>query len=204
MCMENVLFLGSKSQARQQLLREANIPFELVEQEAQEESCDWGLPLIRLVEEIARHKMNNIVLPTVQEGQRSFVLTADTLSQDADGNIQGKPIDRIDATAKIKAARLGSRLATAFCLDRKVYYSGTWEIDKRIVRVVTAEYLFDVPDEWIERYFAHSHAFISSNAIAIEEYGSQFLKQISGSYSAIVGLPMFELREALEDLEFFS
>lgn len=202
--MENVLLLGSKSQARQDLLREANVPFKTCEHEAEEKSCDWGLPLIKLVEEIARHKMDHVMLHNGKEGQRCFVLTADTLSQDADGTIQGKPVNRVDAISKIKAARLGSRLATAFCLDRKIYYSGTWKIDKRIVRVVTAEYLFIIPDFWIERYLSNSRGFTSSNAIAVEGYGAQFLKHISGSYSTIVGLPMFELREALEDLAFFS
>lgn len=202
--MSNILFLGSKSQSRQQLLREANIPFEVIRQEAEEKSCDWGLPLVQLVEQIALAKMDHVQLQEGKEGQQCFVLTADTLGQTAQGAIEGKPVDREDAIRKIKAARAGSRLATAFCLDRKVWQGSKWEIDKRIVRVVTAEYLFDVPDHWIERYLTHSRGFICSNAIAVEEYGAQFLKRASGSYSAIVGLPMFELREALDELGFFD
>lgn len=201
--MRNKLLLGSKSLARQQLLREANVPFEIVEQGAQEGSCNWRLPLVKLVEQIAIYKMDYVKLPSGRDGQYCFVLTADTLSQDADGTIQGKPIDRADAIAKIKSACAGSTLATAFCLDKRVYQSGTWKIEKRIVRVVTAEYLFVVPDDWVERYLQYSRGFISSNAIAVEGYGAQFLKQVSGSYSVIVGLPMFELREALNELNFF-
>jgi septum formation protein len=202
--MHNKLLLGSKSRSRQQLLRDANIPFEIVEQDAQEGSCNWGLPLVKLVEQIALYKMDHVKLPIGHDGQFCFVLTADTLSQDADGTIQGKPIDHADAIEKIKSARTGSIIATAFCLDRKIYQGGRWEIEKRIIRVVTAGYLFVVPDDWIEYYLKYSQGFISSNAIAVEGYGAQFLKQVSGSYSVIVGLPMFELREALGELNFFA
>jgi len=202
--MKNVLLLGSKSKARQQLLTEANIPFTVIQQEAEERECDWGLPLVQLVEEIALHKMNHVKLPEGQEGQYAFVLTADTLSQDPDGTIQGKPIDCQDAVAKIKTARNGARLATGYCLDRKVYQGGQWKLDRRIVHVVTADYIFDVPDHWIERYLEHSQGFVSSNAIAVEGYGAQFLKQVIGSYSTIVGLPMYELRNSLDEIAFFE
>ncbi len=201
--MKNILLLGSKSQSRKQLLQEAQISFKVIPQEAKEEECDWGLPLVKLVEHIALHKMDHVSLEKGEEDERAFVLTADTLSQLPDGTIQGKPTDKDDAIAKIKAARTGSRLATAFCLDRKIVEDGLWKLDKRIVHVVTADYFFDVPDSWIERYLESSRGFTSSNAIAVEGYGAQFFKEMSGSYSTIVGLPMFEVRQALDSFDFF-
>ena len=67
------------------------------------------------------------------------------------------------------------------------------------------EYKFVIPDEWIEIYLKHSLLALSaSNAIAVEGYGAQFLTAVNGSYSAIVGLPMFELRQALSDVGFFG
>jgi len=202
--MNNVLLLASKSKARQQLLTEAQIPFEVIEQDVEEKDCDWGLPLVQLVEQIALHKMNHVMLPACQEGAVLYVLTADTLSQDPDGTIQGKPVDRQDAIAKIKTARNGARLATGFCLDRKIYEDDQWKIDRRIVHTITADYIFDVPDNWIERYLDNSQVYSSSNAIGVEGYGGQFLKQVIGSYSTIVGLPMYELRQALDELGFFK
>ncbi|MCX5922118.1 MAG: Maf family protein [Candidatus Dependentiae bacterium] len=47
-------------------------------------------------------------------------------------------------------------------------------------------------------------ALEAAHTIAIEEFGAQFLKVIHGSYLTIVGLPLFELREALEELDFFD
>ena len=203
MIMKNILLLGSQSQSRQQLLREVQIPFTLVEQRADESQCDWGLPLPQLVQQVALYKMDHVVLPAGKEGEHCFVLTADTLSQDMQGNIHGKPADRDDAIAKIKAARQGSRLCTAFYLDKKVWRSGQWEIAQRIHQCVHAEYRFVVPDEWIDTYLEKSWGMTSSNAIAIEGFGGQFLQSISGSYTTVVGLPLFELREALTILGFF-
>lgn len=202
--MPHTLWLGSKSPSRQKLLTEAKIPFMLLNQDADETACDWALPLEKVVESIALHKMEHVVIPQGKEGQVAFVLTADTLSQDNEGIIHGKPEDRADAIAKIKAARKGSRLVTAFCLDKKIYKNGKWEVQKRIVKCVHAEYAFVIPDQWIDIYIDNSSALSVSNAIAIEEFGAPFLKTIHGSYSTVVGLPMYELREALEEVGFFS
>lgn len=202
--MKNILLLGSKSASRKKLLLESKIPFTILEQDADETVCDWGMSLSKLVETIALYKMEHVVMPQGKENDICFVLTADTLSQDSNGSINGKPTDRADAIEKIKAARHGSQLSTAFCLDRKVFRNGVWHVDKRIVQCVHSEYQFAIPDEWIETYLDNSLALQCSNAIAIEDYGMQFLKVVHGSYSCIVGLPLFEVREALAQLGFFN
>ncbi len=198
------LLLGSQSPSRQQLLSEAQIPFTRIDQRADESQCDWGLPLAQVVASIAQHKMNHVILPDgTQEGEHCFVLTADTLSQDLDGTIQGKPVDRADAVAKIKKARDGSRLCTAFCLDKRVWHNGAWEVAQRIEQAVHAQYQFVIPDEWINIYLDTSIGLKTAGAIAIEGYGAQFLRIADGAHSAIIGLPMFELREALQTVGFF-
>jgi septum formation protein len=201
--MKNILYLASQSFSRQQLLKEAKIPFRVLAQSADEQACDWGLPLDKLVASIACYKMEHAQLPDGKEGDVIFVLTADTLSQDKNGAIQGKPKDRADAIAKIRQARNGTRLCTAFCLDKKKFQQGTWQLVERVMQVISAEYLFLVPDTWLEQYLNNTISLSVSNAIAVEQYGTQFLKDVRGSYSTIVGLPMFQVREALERLEFF-
>ncbi len=203
--MEHTLFLGSKSQSRQVLLREAQIPFVLANQDADEALCDWNLPLNQAVAAIAAYKMDHVVLPQSAQGDCCFVLTADTLSNDINGRLNGKPIDREDAIAKITLNRDHEiTLATAFCLERKVYRDGRWHKDARIEQVVTARYVFDVPDAWIDIYLEKAPALTSSGAVAIELFGAQFLKKIDGSYTTVMGLPLFEVREALAQLGFFN
>lgn len=202
--MHNILLLGSKSYSRQMLLKEIQLPFALVAQDADETACDWGLPLQQLIETIALSKMDHVVLPDGVEGQICFVLTADTMSQDAHGTIHAKPVDRSDAIRKIKAARAGNTIVTAFCLDRKVWRNGAWQIDERIMQSVKAEYIFEIPDEWIDIYLEKTISMQASGAIAIEAFGMQFLKSVQGSYSTIVGLPLFELRQALTKIGFYK
>ncbi len=200
---EKTLYLGSTSRSRQMLLNEAEIPFTLVDQSADETQCDWGLSLHQVVENIALHKMDHVLLPQAQEGDICFVLTADTLTENKFGEIEGKPIDRVDAIKKLKSARNGVRTGTSFCLDRRIYKDNAWLIDVRIGRFVDATYCFNVPDDWID-FYLDNIPLVGSCAIAIEGFGGQFLKDINGSYTAVVGLPMYELREALIKLDFFN
>ena len=197
------LYLGSSSESRQMLLNEAKIPYELVAQSADESKCDWGLSLQQVVEQIALYKMDHVLLPKGIEGDICFALTADTLTENNTGQLEGKPVDRADAIQKLKSCRHGVRTGTAFCLDRRVYKDGQWQLDVRIREYVVARYMFNVPDDWIDFYLDNA-PIIGSGAIAIEGFGGQFLQMVDGSYTAVVGLPMYEVREALEKLGFFS
>jgi len=201
---KNILYFGSKSQSRKMLLEESQIPFVVVDQDADETACDWGLPLPQLVLIIALYKMQHVILPDGKhEGDICYVLTADTMSHDKMGVIHGKPVDKADAIAKIKASAAGSFLCTAFCVDRKVWKNGAWVIEERIADVVVAEFIFLVTKHWIDIYLEKTPYLDVSGGMAIEKYGNQFLKTVQGSYSTIIGLPLFEVREALEKLGFF-
>jgi len=202
--MENILYLGSKSQARKQLLEDAQIKFIIVPQDADESQCELSCSLRESVEVIALYKMEHVILPEGNEGDTCFVLTADTLTENNDGSLSGKPKNRFDAIEMIKAARGGARVGTAFCVDRRVWRTDHWKVFKRVQGYAVGEYDLDIPDEWIDIYLEKSFSTSSSGAIAIEGYGEQFLKMVNGSYSAIVGLPMFEVREALQEIGFFA
>jgi predicted house-cleaning NTP pyrophosphatase (Maf/HAM1 superfamily) len=43
---------------------------------------------------------------------------------------------------------------------------------------------------------------VSCGAGRIEDFGENFLKSVNGSYTTILGLPMFELRRALKEIGF--
>lgn len=202
--MNNILLLASQSQSRRILLSQMQIPFVLLDQSADEQSCDWPLPLPVLVESIAKHKMEQVVLPSHTIQKEFFVLTADTLTQNSYGTILGKPTSRADAITMIQSIRSGAQIATAFCLDKKVYNYDRWQIQERIVTVVQSECIFNVPDSWIDCYLENTPALQCSGSIALEGYGQQFLQSLNGSYTAILGLPLCELRNALEKLGFFQ
>ena len=75
----NTLLLASSSSSRKMLLDESQIPFKVIYQTADESQCDVGLPFQQLVEAIANHKMNHVIMPEGKEGDLAFVLTADTI-----------------------------------------------------------------------------------------------------------------------------
>jgi len=199
----NNLLLGSTSRPRQILLEDALIPFVVVGHDANEDDIPHTT-IEETVLNIARLKMQHVFMPAdKQEGDEVFVLTADSMGCTKDGVIHGKPKDREDAIAKIKALRGESSTCTGFCVEKRVFKNGAWvTIDQR-EGVVSVRCQFEVPDEWMDRYLKNSWALKAAGAIAIELYGAQFLKWVDGSFTAVMGLPMFEVRQALEEVGFF-
>jgi septum formation protein len=201
-----MLLLASNSKSRKNLLTKSGIPFIEIGHNADEDSVDKTLTLNQQVAAIAQLKMEYAQLPIGQEGQTIFVLTADTMGQDNQGVIHGKPKDYADAVAKIKAL---SKLqdyttSTGFCVTQQQYRNGAWHVIETVSNVVSATYQFSIPEQWIEKYIAQGSVLTCSGAIEIEGYGQQFLKTVNGSYSTIEGLPLFEVRQALEVIGFFN
>lgn len=203
--MKNILLLGSKSTGRQNLLREARIPFQLVTQDANEQECDWTLSLDQTTANIARHKMNHVLLPSGSaQGQICFVLTADTLSCDINGNLHGKPIDEKDARRMIALLKEGTRVGTAFCVERKQWDGNKWAKQERVEQFVEGFCIIDISDAAFTQYIHYVPDYLQySAAIDIQGFGAQFVKSINGSYTTIIGLPMYELRQALQKIGFF-
>ncbi len=204
--MSHILLVGTKSVQRRRLLSEAQIPFKIIEQDADETQCDYGLPFPQLLESIAVHKMNHVVMPEAVQGAYAFVVTVDTMVQDGSGNIYGKPKDKASGIAYIKSLRDNpGSVGTAFCLDKKQYLQGKWTVLQRVLKFASATYKLDIADHWIEIYCENYPEFLSiAGALTVETYGAQFLVSLNGSYGASLGLPIFELREALEAMGFFS
>lgn len=202
--MQNKLLLGSQSAMRKMLLTNARIPFTIIGHTADEEAVDKTLPFEQLLLAIASAKMNHITIGADEKGP-VFVLTADTMIRGEDGNVYGKPKDKEDAIKSIKALRSFGTVGTAFCLTKQQLIGGKWQIVQRIDEVVSAQYELELPDSWIERYMeAEPHYLSIAGGLSIEAFGQQFLKSVYGSYATILGLPMVELRQALEQIGFFD
>ncbi len=202
--MKNILYLASQSSSRKKLLTQMEIPFKVFVQSADEQACDWTLPLEQLVRSIALHKMKSLDVSLLDTYRNVWILTADTLGQDSDGQIYGKPADFDDAIKQIKSQRdKWVRVATSFCLERKSYQEDAWKTEKQIIKTVVSEIFFSIPDDEIEAYIHATHALECAGSITIEGFGGQYLKAVKGSYSSVIGLPLYEVRQALRELEFF-
>lgn len=202
--MKSTLYLASGSQSRKKLLEVANIPFTLISQNADESQCSVQQPLEVLVQEIAELKMDHIILPAGKEGEVAYFLTADTMTIDPDNKLHGKPRDRDEAVAMLKACRQGAIVGTAFCLERKLYTHNQWQTQEQIIGYDRAWCVVDVPDVFLDYYLDRVPFTTVSGGITIEGFGEQFVKEVNGCYSAIIGLPMYKLRTALYQLDFYS
>ncbi len=196
------LFLASQSISRRLLLEQASIPYMTIKQDADEYSCDWTVSPKKLVSYLALLKMEHAELPAAKESDICFVLTADTVGYDSNNTIYGKAANKAEAVKNLKILAHGF-VATGFCLEKKEYKHGSWHTISQIVEVVESSYIFEVPDDQLESYFKETGALETAGSIAIEGYGLQFLKSVQGSYTGIIGLPLFELRKALLQIGFF-
>ncbi len=200
--MKPILYLASGSAGRKKLLIEAEIPFELVSHTADETQCDLSQPIDVVVQHLALLKMKHVALPIGHEGQIAFVLTADTLTLNHQGKLMGKPVDRADAMRMI-SDKNPTRTGTAFCLEKKEFKNGTWHTLEQILDYDQAWCTVQVPDDCLDLYLSKIPYLMVSGAISIQGFGEQFVTEIRGNYSAIVGMPMFKLRQALQKMNFF-
>jgi len=77
-----------------------------------------------------------------------------------------------------------------------------WE--RQIVLAVSASTvtLRELGREEIERYAATGEPFDKAGAYAVQGRAAAFIRRIEGSYSGVVGLPLFETAEALARIGF--
>ncbi|MFA5998654.1 MAG: Maf family protein [Candidatus Babeliales bacterium] len=202
--MEYILYLASGSSSRRGMLMAAGIPFQVTEHTADELSCSLDQPLESLVTQITLLKMNHVSIPDGVEGQVAFTLTADTMTLDSYNRLHGKPVDRQDAKNMLVSCRNGALIGTAFCLQKKIFQNGTWHVQQQIIGYDQAWCVIDVPDVFIDFYLDRIPFTQVSGGITIEGFGEQFVKEVNGCYSAILGMPMYKLREALYELKFYA
>ena len=200
------LFLASGSDGRKKLLTDSLISFEVVSQDADESTVSLDASLKEVVQGLAQLKMNHVHLPNdIEENQELFILTADTLTVGKDGSFLGKPQSRDHAVEMIKGHRGRMTVTgTGFCLERRIFIDGELKVDKRINGYAEGSCLFEVDDSSIDFYLDNIPFLKVSGGVALGKgsFSQQFLKEVRGSYSAIIGIPMFELRKALQEVGF--
>ena len=204
---KDIIFLASQSASRKQLLSYAAIPFKILDHTTNEKLVKQTGSFYEYILAIAQHKMNHVLLPspdTIQDNYL-FVLTADSLTYDkSTGIIFGKPKDMHDARRMLKH-KFGKliEVATGCCLEKKIIKNNEWITEQKKEWVTSGEIEFLLSDQDIDVYLKKMpEALYASGAGIIENFGLSFLKSIRGSYTAVMGLPLYELRQALTTLSF--
>jgi len=119
-------------------------------------------------------------------------LGADTIVL-LDGNILGKPASPVDARTML--AQLSGR-------DHDVLSGVAVAQDEQRVnsRLDRTRVSFGViPQAWIDAYCTGPEPMDKAGAYAIQGQAAQWVRRIEGSYSSVMGLPLFETAELLRD-----
>ncbi len=192
------VYLVSQSPRRRELLKQIGVNFEVLllrtdprravdvdETPHPDESADTYVR--RVCETKARAGLNTLEFRNLPPFP---VLAADTTVV-LDGKIIGKPFDREEAAAMLR--QLSGRqhqvlTALAIAFD-----------DKLEVRLSTTTVTFAaLSEERIRRYVLTNEPHDKAGGYAIQGMAGSFVAHISGSYSGVVGLPLFETAELLQ------
>jgi septum formation protein len=118
------------------------------------------------------------------------VLGADTAVV-AGGAILGKPADFADARAMLRL--LSGR-------THEVFSAVALVADREAVAVNCSKvWVRDIDDSEIEAYWQSGEPCDKAGAYAIQGLGAGFIERLDGSYSGVVGLPLYETVRLLQD-----
>jgi len=185
------LYLASQSPRRQELLRQIGARFELLlagddeDAEALEAVLPGETP-DDYVQRVCALKAQAAVRRRIARNLAALpILTSDT-TVCLGGEILGKPTDAADAHRMLRAmSGREHRVLTAVTV---VTTSGTPMHALSISDVRFAV----LTDNDIARYIASGEPFGKAGAYGIQGRAAAFVAHISGSYSGIMGLPLFE------------
>ncbi|MFZ0292673.1 MAG: Maf family protein [Candidatus Sulfotelmatobacter sp.] len=174
-----MLILASASPRRQELLRNAAIPFAVRPADVDETPLAGESPR-GCAERLAREK----ALKIARERPQDYVLGADTIVV-IDQTILGKPRDSADAARMLRLLSGRSHeVTTGVCLVDPV--AGDAEQASETTRVKMRE----ISDEEIRDYVATGEPMDKAGAYAIQGITSRWIPSIEGDYSNVVGLPV--------------
>ena len=183
------LILASGSPRRRELMEQTGLAFTVIPAET-DESVAEGLPPRTMVKHLARQK----ALAVAEKNPGAVVLGADTVVA-IDGEVLGKPKDEEDARRMLRL--LSGRehcVHTGVCIVRPDGTAITFcETSRVTFRGIS-------PDE-IDRYVATGEPMDKAGAYAIQGRGAKLVRDYSGDYTNIVGLPAWRVLRVLNRLQ---
>lgn len=177
------VFLASRSPRRVELLNQIGVRCETVPADIDETQYAGESPE-RYVIRLATEKAQACLQRLTAEQKAYPVLAADTTVV-LDGIVLGKPDDDIDARNMLIALS-GSlhevHTAVALAQNNQI----------EVVLSTTVVEMMALTEEQIELYIASGEPRDKAGSYGIQGYAGAWIKRIEGSYSGVMGLPVFE------------
>lgn len=185
------IVLASASPRRRELLAQLGVPHEAMAVDADETPRPGELPVelaVRLAESKARAGL-------ARSAGRHAVLGSDTVVE-VQGRALGKPADRADACDMLAALsgrehRVVTAVAIAVPDAAGTLLAARSETLVRMRAITPAE---------AAAYWETGEPAGKAGAYAIQGLGAVFIEHIRGSYSGVMGLPLYETAQLLQSL----
>ncbi len=192
------IYLASKSPRRRELLRQIGVEFELLLLRDQtprgpevSEIVLPGEPAIDYVTRVTREKAA-FAQQTMfwRKLPIRVILSADTTVV-LDETILGKPANPAEATAMLQS--LSGRTHQVLTSVAVQHDENIWQTTQ------SSDVTFGtLSEDLIQTYCATSEPYDKAGGYAIQGMAARFVEQIAGSYSGIMGLPLFETAKLLQ------
>lgn len=185
---DSEIVLASASPRRLELLQQIGIHALVMPVQLEELMLDEELPL-DFVQRLALEKARAGFELMSQKGIELPVLGSDTIVE-LDGEVFGKPADIEQAESML--AKLSGRVHnvhTALAVK-------TAEAEYSALSSSQVEFAV-LSNEMIKAYVATGEPLDKAGSYGIQGMAAQFVKKLNGSYSGVMGLPLFETAELL-------
>lgn len=182
------LILASSSPRRRELLKQLGMVFQVNAADI-DEAIRKGEGTRAYVCRMAREKACEVQR---LYGLQQTVLAADTVVL-VNGCIYGKPVDRKDAVRMLES--LSGKIHEVWSSVALILTTGDILERLNITRVT-----FSILDrDWIESYCDSDEPMDKAGAYGVQGLAAQKISHLEGSYSGVMGLPLYETAEILQE-----
>lgn len=186
------LILASTSPRRQELLTKLGYPFTIILAEIDEGIDDDEPPhdyIMRMVRSKAQRAVDDI--------KQGVIITADTIGV-INGQILTKPTDKAHAFAMWELLsdnthEIWTAVAMSVVKDGQI-------IQQKTLKVSTEVTFIKLTEQMKERYWRTGEPCDKAGAYAIQGGAMAWVRAINGSYTSVVGLPLSEVAELLDEM----
>ena len=187
------MILASSSPRRRELLNQIGVDFRIIvadiDETIREGECARDY-VCRMAREKALevHRQDSVTVP---------VMGADTTVV-VNGSILGKPVDREDAIRLLES--LSARTHEVWSAVALLIPGGKMLECLNITRVTFSE----LDRTWIESYCDSGDPMDKAGAYGVQGMAAQKISHLEGSYSGVMGLPLHETAEILQEAGILS
>ncbi|MCV2359171.1 Maf family nucleotide pyrophosphatase [Paucibacter sp. TC2R-5] len=189
------IYLASQSPRRSQLLQQLGVRHDLLLPGAEEDAESLEAEIAgespeTYVERVTEAKLDAALARLAARGLPAAPVLCSDTTVAVDQQILGKPLDSADAfrTLRLLAGR-SHRVITAVAV-------GLGERRSVALNVSLVDFA-PLSDEQIQQYIDSGEPYGKAGAYAIQSQAAAWISRIEGSYSGIMGLPLFETAHLL-------